>query len=165
MEKVTAKDSKYAINLKGNSRYVYSNVTANFGNILSVSIYADKKTEYINVDLNTGKDIKFEEVFVSSAPINSLITEGVFKALAWDKLDSNYEKFGGILDMDKVDASNYEDIALMVVNNYKKIKQENDENAKPNIEKYLKYLAEEDKKNLISQIQDTTNLSKGILYD
>ena len=106
--------------LKEGNRRTFSQVTANFGNILSVYIYnEDSKRETINVDLSTGDDISIEDVFVSSAPLNSLIMEGVFKSLAWDKLFENYEKSDGSIDMNKVDTSEYEDIALKVVNNYK----------------------------------------------
>ena len=79
----------------------------------------DSKRETINVDLTTGKDISIEDVFVSSAPLNSLIMEGVFKSLAWDKLSSDYERLDGALDMNKANTTEYEDIALKVVNNFK----------------------------------------------
>ena len=106
--------------LKEGNRRTFSQVTANFGNILSVNIYnEDLKRETINIDLNTGNDIYIEDVFVSSAALNSLIMEGVFKSLAWDKLFENYEKNDGSIDMNKVDTSQYEDIALKVVNNFK----------------------------------------------
>jgi len=106
--------------LKEGNRRTFSQVTANFSNVLSVNIYnEDYKRETVNIDLSTGNDIEIEDVFVSSAPLNSLIMEGVYKSLAWDKLYENYEKNEGSLDMNKVDTSQYEDIALKVVNNFK----------------------------------------------
>lgn len=106
--------------LKEGNRRTFSDVTANFGNVLSVYIQnEDSKVETINIDLTTGNDIPIEDVFVSSAPLNSYIMEGVFESLAWDKLNSNYETIFGRLDMNNVDTSEYEDIALKVVNNYK----------------------------------------------
>lgn len=106
--------------LKEGNRRTFSQVTANFSNILSVNIYnEDYKRETINIDLSTGNDIELKDVFVSSAPLNSLIMEGVYRSLAWDKLFENYEKNEGSIDMNKVDTSQYEDIALKVVNNFK----------------------------------------------
>lgn len=111
--------------LKEGNRRTFSQVTGNFGNILSVNIYnEDSKKETINIDLTTGSDISIEDVFVSSAPLNSLIMEGVFKSLAWDKLSADYETIMGTLDMNKVDTSQYEDIAMKVINNFK-LKQKN----------------------------------------
>lgn len=109
-----------AKNLKEGNRRTFSNVTANFSNILSVDIFnEDNKRESINIDLSTGEDIPLESVFVSSAPLNSLIMEGTYKRLAWDKLESNYETLMGTLDMNKVDTTQYEDTAMQVINNYK----------------------------------------------
>ena len=106
--------------LKEGNRRTFTQVTANYGNILSAVIYnEDDKRETLNIDLSTGNDISIEEVFVSSAPINSLIMEGVFNSLAWDKLYANYDKNEGMLDMNKTDTSEYEDIALKVINNFK----------------------------------------------
>lgn len=110
--------------LKEGNKRTYSQVTANFANILSVIIYnEDNKRETINIDLSTGNDIALEDVFVSSTPLNSLIMEGVYKRLAWEKLFREYDESGeplGYLDMKKVDTSQYEDIALKAVNNFKK---------------------------------------------
>lgn len=105
------------------------NVTANFANILSVSIADDTgKTETLNINLNTGEDIPFEKVFVSSAPLNSLLSEGLYEKLAWDSLwdkNRNIENGADIedtFDMGKADTSTYEDKFLMLLNNYKKQK-------------------------------------------
>lgn len=110
--------------LKEGNKKTYSNITANFSNVLSVDINnEDNKRETINIDLASGKDIPIEDVFVSSAPLNSFIMEGVFESLAWSKLNADYEKFDGMLDLDKVDTSNYEDIALQIVNSFKAKKE------------------------------------------
>lgn len=106
--------------LKEGNRTTFTQVTANFGNILSAIIYnQDNKIETINIDLTTGNDILIKDVFISSAPLNSLIMEGVYKSLAWDRLTSDYDKNEGFIDMNKVDTSQYEEIALKVVNNFK----------------------------------------------
>ena len=119
---INARLKETAKKLKEGNRRTFSYVTANFGNILSVYIHnEDSKVETINVDLTTGNDIPIEEVFVSSAPLNSLIMEGVYRNLAWGKLDAEHDENEdplGFLDMDKVDTSEYEDIALRVVNNF-----------------------------------------------
>lgn len=109
------------------SNNIFCNVTANFANILSVSISDDTgKTETLNINLNTGENIPFEKVFVSSAPLNSLLSEGLYKKLAWDSLweknrnINNGEEIEDTFDMDKTDTSAYEDKFLMLLNNYKK---------------------------------------------
>ena len=114
-----------AKNMKDGSKKIYSGVTANFGNIISVCItnYEGKK-ERLNIDLTTGKDISIDDVFVSSAPINTMIMEGVYKTLAWTELYSRKEEdWFDSVDMDKINTSEYEDIALKVVNNFKKQKE------------------------------------------
>ena len=117
---INARLKDTAKRLKEGNRSTFTQITANYGNILSAIIYnQDYKRETINIDLTTGNDISLEDVFVSSAPLNSLIMEGVYKSLAWDRLSSDYEKNEGYIDMNKVDTSQYEEIALRAVNNYK----------------------------------------------
>ncbi len=69
----------------------------------------------------TGEDIKFEDIFVSSATINSYLAEGLYKTLAWESLivdeDGNYQN-----NMDNVDTSEYEDKFIMFINNFNKSK-------------------------------------------
>lgn len=80
--------------------------------------------EALNVDLTTGQDIPFEKVFVSSAPINLLLGEGLYEELAWKRtIYTEREPYEYINDMDKVDMSDYEELTLILANNYKKLKE------------------------------------------
>lgn len=127
--KVNDKLKKAAYEIKSNNTYEY--ITANFGNILSVNISGyDEQDNWlrggINIDLTTGEDIKFEDVFVSSATINSYITAGLYKTLAWNEknekaTDENYmEDF----DMDKIQIADFEDKSLKVIKDYQKAVKE-----------------------------------------
>lgn len=109
-------------------KYVWSSVTANFSNVLSVVItnditYSDD-AKTLNFDLTTGEEIPFEKLFVSSAPIKSMIAGGMYKNFAWDELYEKYEEYDGYLDMNNVDASTIEDEILLAVSKYNKIKDE-----------------------------------------
>lgn len=103
-------------------RFVYTNVTANFSNILSVQCSNDNgHINTLNIDLSTGEDIPLEKVFVSSATINSYLSEGLYKTLAWQNLEVvDGEEVKN--DMDKVDTSEYEDKFMMIINNYNNAK-------------------------------------------
>lgn len=104
---------------KGN---VYEQLVGNFSNIISVDIYytskQSKPDEFKNtgltLDLTTGDEIPFEKIFVSSAPIKSILTQGLNEELAWT---FGNEEFGDI-DMNKVDTSEFEEKALMLAKNY-----------------------------------------------
>lgn len=123
-DNINKKLKETAKKLADGNRKTDSYVAANYSNVLSVLIRnQDDKVEPLNFDLKTGNEIKIDDIFVSSAPINSFIMEGVFKKLAWDKLFKNYDEYQGTLDMSKVDTSEYEDKALKVVNNYKENKE------------------------------------------
>lgn len=80
--------------------------------------------EALNIDLTTGQDIPFEKVFVSSAPINLFLGEGLYEELAWERtIYTEKEPDEYINDMDKVDMSDYEELTLILANNYKKLKE------------------------------------------
>lgn len=123
------KNASYNLGMKN----VYSYVTANFSNILSVTIYGfDQETEHnkqdgVNIDLTTGDDIPFEKVFVSSAPINSYLTEGLYETLAWYtkyiQEQNAPEEYVDRYDMDKADISDYEDKSIMLIKNFQKAKE------------------------------------------
>lgn len=118
--KVNKKLKQVAYELK--DKFVYTNVTANFSNILSVQCFNDNgQVNTINIDLSTGEDIPLEKVFVSSATINSYLSEGLYKTLAWQNLEVvDGEEVNN--DMDNVDTSEYEDKFIMIINNYNKAK-------------------------------------------
>lgn len=131
------KDEAYNLKIDNNTN-VYCFTYGNFSNVLSVGIYAyssvtkDSKNKYINLDLTTGNEIKFEDVFVSSAPLNSILAEGLYKRLAWN-VDVDFwmseEEYERNSNMDYRDASEYEDKFFLIVNKYNQIKD--------NIEFYL----------------------------
>ena len=113
----------------GDSAYTY--VTGNFNNILSLVTYsyssqtsgADKVIT-TNIDLNTGEDIPFEKVFVSSAPIKSMLIEGLYETLSWhnDSAIIEGESWEAPRNMDNADTSDYEDKSILLARNYEKQK-------------------------------------------
>lgn len=113
------RDTAYSFKEKNVSTLVCSN----FSNILSLVFYgSNDEIKTINIDLATGNDIPFEKVFVSSAPLNSFLSDALYENLAWDvniDYDQDIEK---ILNMDYRDTSEYEDKFLMLVNRYKEQK-------------------------------------------
>lgn len=76
----------------------------------------------LNIDLSTGTDIPFEKVFVSSAPLNALLIEGLYESLAWKNIYEDYEGTDGYFNMDNADTSEYEDKAMTLIKNYEKQK-------------------------------------------
>lgn len=113
-------------------------ITANFSNILSVQIDGYDQNEKwirkgINIDLTTGADIPLEKVFVSSAPINSYLTEGLYKVLAWDSKtkNTNEENWEFDFNMDKIDMSEFEDKSILLINKYNKYKDNVDYTISP----------------------------------
>ena len=115
----------------GNNKDVRTNLTANFSNVLAVSIYCnDSNLEYnenkecLNIDLSTGNEIPFEEIFVSSAPINSILSEGLYKLLAWriKYQNSNEDNWEDDFDFSKYDSSDFEDKSMILSRNYQKEK-------------------------------------------
>ena len=121
---------KEKVNSLDKNKRVNTQVTANFSNVLGVSIYnldesgSVEKEIYLNIDLSTGDEIPFEEIFVSSAPINSILSEGLYKTLAWNvkSKNTNEENWEEDFDMSKVDTSDFEDKSLLLSKKYEKEK-------------------------------------------
>lgn len=119
-----------------NYDYVSCNVKGNFNDILSIEYGASAGTRNIikgyNIDLNTGNEIPFEDIFTKSAPIASLISNNFFKKLAWDfEVDVDYDVVGEekyferrayFSNMNNRDTSDYEDKGLEIANWYKENK-------------------------------------------
>lgn len=134
---------------------VYTSISANFSNILSLVFYGDDdEIKTLNVDLVTGDDIPLEKVFVSSAPLNLYLSDALYETLAWD---INYDdgNMSKKLNMEYRDTSEYEDKFLMLANKYKKEK----DNIKYNISPQGVYIYE-----LASQFTDNNYYSSSYLY-
>lgn len=118
-----------ANSLKSNKR-VETRVNANFSNVLGVTIYGydnyidDTSDENLNIDLSTGNEIPFEDLFVSSASINSILSEGMYKTLAWEikNKNTNEDNWEEDFDMSKVNTSDFEDKSLLLAKRYEKEK-------------------------------------------
>jgi len=97
-------------------KFVFSYLSANFSNVLSVIFSSDKEYEIktLNFDLTTGEEITFEKLFVSSAPIKSMIATGMYEDFAWEKYSEGNE-YAESFDMDDVDASEIEEEILLAV--------------------------------------------------
>ncbi len=123
---INEKLKQTAYNLKDSKNFVSSSVMANFSNVLSVNIsvynsqYEKVGLETLNFDLTTGNEISFEDVFVSSAPLNTYLANGLYEALAWH--ESENEEYEETHDMNNYDTSEYEEKFLMIADNYKKMK-------------------------------------------
>ena len=127
----------YSIDAGTNGKLnVYSYVSGNFSNILSITMYyyrdEQKAPTYKNLNFNLcdGSLIQFEDLFINSAPIVSLLTDASMVAKAW-KIDLNYEsmtdeeyynKREELYNMNNRDFSNSEDYGIEVANLYKKMK-------------------------------------------
>lgn len=110
-------------------KHVWTNVTANFSNVLSVVISNDISYEddakTLNFDLTTGEDISFEDLFVSSAPIKSILASAMYEQFAWDKLSeisAELQEPVDLYDMGDADTSEIEDQILVAVKKYDMIK-------------------------------------------
>lgn len=111
--------------------YVY--VEGNFANILSVQVgsYVYENNEaikeqetFLNFNLATGEKIKFLDLFADNTPMNSIIYDLKYEALAWDtdiSMDMSEKEWDKATNMDKRDTSEYEDIILKAINRYKKL--------------------------------------------
>lgn len=111
----------------GNRAYGYENVKANFGNVLSVEVSysvgnGPRTIIGYNFNLETGEQIQFEDLFVSSAPIASMISDAVVKSAAWT-IDKDNKSMGGYYsDLKDLDFSIAEDISLKAASIYKESK-------------------------------------------
>lgn len=119
-----------------NYNYVSCDIKGNFNDILSIQYGSSAGTRNImkgyTIDLNTGNEITFEDIFTKSAPIASLISNNFFKKLAWDfEVDVDYNVVGEeqyferrayFSNMNNRDTSDYEDKGLEIANWYKENK-------------------------------------------
>ncbi len=96
---------------------------ANYSNVLSVCIYkqiAYKDNTYkeeangININLINGKDIVFEEIFVTNAPIKNILTQSAYNSIIREKFFNDIED----IDLSKKDYSYIEDEVLKVLSYY-----------------------------------------------
>lgn len=130
------KDAVFTLNKDLTSKQQYNGyayVQGNFANILSVQIctYVYENNEavkeheiYLNFNLATGEKIKFLDLFADNTPMNSIIYDLKYKALAWDthiNMDMSEKEWDNATNMDKRDTSQYEDIILQAINRYKKL--------------------------------------------
>lgn len=91
-------------------------VVGSFSNVLSIKYNhgSERKFYGINIDLNTGKDIKFEDLLLDSAPIYKMLLDAYCKAKAWNQIDGNI----GTFDFNNVDSTDYEDYLFIVKKYY-----------------------------------------------
>ena len=119
------KDTAYGM---GSNLAIESNITANFSNIISVTIssfenHNFKEQKVLNIDLNTGEEIPFEKVFVSSASVNSILSDGLYKILAWDvrSQNTNQDNWEDDFDISKYDISDFESKEVILAKRYEKL--------------------------------------------
>ena len=119
------KDTAYGM---GTNLAVESNITANFSNIISVTItsyenYEFRERKVLNIDLNSGEEIPFEKVFVSNASVNSILSDGLYKILAWDvrSQNTNQDNWEDDFDISKYDISDFESKEIILAKRYEKL--------------------------------------------
>jgi len=130
------KDAAFSLNKDLTSKQHYGGYTyveGNFANILSVQVcsYVYENSDvvkeqeiFLNFNLATGEKIKFLDLFADNTPMNSIIYDLKYKALAWDTeidLDMSEKELDKATNMDKRDTSEYEDIILETINRYKSL--------------------------------------------
>ena len=135
------KDLSYKdVTKKGKNEDYHSYVTvgANFCNILSVNIsvvvWNDEKSDYtyeqeyaLTYNLVTGERIYFEDLFASYTPLNVIISDVAYEALAWDHgkwFEYGSEEWQQNMNMQNRDTSEYDDILLKTINNFNRMKKE-----------------------------------------
>jgi len=124
------KQVAYELKSKDKNSRVTTHINADFSNILSITISSENAkvpAKYLNINLTNGEDIPFEEIFVSSAPINSLLSQGLYESLAWNvELEGvlGEEQYQINSNMDKRDTSEYEDKFLLLANRYNTMKNQ-----------------------------------------
>jgi len=120
---------------------VYTNIGANFSNILSINIsllmwdnvnekYRVDEEVGLNYNLLTGEKLTFTDVFAPNTPMNYIISEMAYNNLAWDteiNFDSDEEDWDKNMNMDNRDTSEYEDIILKNILDFNNVKNENRE--------------------------------------
>lgn len=121
------KDSAYALSHDGVS--VDYRVMSSFSNVLSVGINNESRDGiddrvFLNIDLTTGEEIPLEKIFVSSASINSILSEGLHKTLAWDykSQHTNEENWDDLFDLSNCDISDFESKSMILAKRYEKNK-------------------------------------------
>ena len=102
---------------------ISSNVTANFSNTISVHLIKtvkkindtreEKQWRNLNIDLNTGDDISFEDLFLPGISIKSILTQVIY-----DNLIEQCTEHGIIVN-NKVDVGEIENEVYQLVNKYK----------------------------------------------
>lgn len=116
-------------------KMAHSSVVGNFSNILSVIVSSntDRGQFYygLNYDLNTGEKIPFENLFIKSTPILSILTEAVAQEKAWkiepgvvdsNDMDNYWKQLQEYYNMENRDTSEYEDLLFKVSNKYNEVK-------------------------------------------
>ena len=113
--------------------YVY----ANYANLLSIEIYtyvafpeldewgyyqSDSKIETLNFRLDTGDQFKFKDLFVEGTSLKGVLSQAIYKDLAWD-----YLEVGGELNEDLSD-TDYSEIETKVFIALSGLSQEDLEN-------------------------------------
>ena len=117
------KEAAYSLLTGTNPEYmdyesVHSYIDGNFSNILSIVLINDDTYETLNFDLRNGNKIQFSDLFIKSTALNQIITDSVYRTLAYSDYDFNdYEQelWEQAFNMDFRDTSNYEEIFIKVI--------------------------------------------------
>ena len=149
---------------------VYSYVTANFGNILSVSC-TDKGTTYFNYDLTTGNQLKLEDLFTNNANMyailasafNNSISLGIGYKELYDENSNSFDdkKYAEVEDkvfkvINEIKAGNYR----FSINNNRIDVRVGEEYAEVGVSDYAEYLAYYNRFKTEDSIYEQQNIGK-----
>ncbi len=102
----------------------YCSIEGNFSNVLSIKISNNAKNTGLNYDLNIGNKIPFEDLFIKSTPIASIMADMAYYTLAlniqvdYTEDEDYFEKFKEASDMNNRDTSEYEDTFIKIAKEY-----------------------------------------------
>jgi len=98
-------------------------VGSNYNNVLSISYYDENRyvSRFLTFRLDTGEELKFEELFTSDADISKILSLGIYENMAWDACEplENGVKYCDDVNTTKIDYAAIEDETFRLINYYK----------------------------------------------
>ena len=97
---------------------------SSYNNVLSIQYYsyeARNNDWFLNFRLDTGEELKFEELFTSDADISKILSFGIYETMAWDACEpmENGVKYCDDMNTTKIDYAAIEDETFRLLSYYK----------------------------------------------
>lgn len=109
----------YDLSYKNADYILRAVIRASFSNVLSVEILGEENIG-LNYDLTTGEKITIDKLFISSAPIGTIISDLAYQAYAKSKADFNSMP---VADMLNADLSEFEEDVINIISKYNENKE------------------------------------------